>query len=317
MDEKILKNEIYCVVDEGFIANFDYRHRDFMKKQYYELYSVFCDHHNRKKLSIDEFFTNMHRRRIYLYQLCCPYCGTVMIFPFDKKIQKEKGMHYCCNCGHSSVIHSILKHISRFKRICNIVDIGLNDWKQKHPDMEEWLLGYDCFQMEIIELASIIEAICREYFEALIFIKNMGLKNDYIRKVISKQAGNDFMNIDKANNHFKKAFGIDLKASLEIKVWNDLIDIVNLRNMIVHNDGRVDDHFKSSASYKRLKENVDHTMYRLEKHMVMEYFESVANAVSSLSFVFIKHYLILRHSAIANYYFNYASKEELNKKVDE
>ena len=135
--------------------------------------------------------------------------------------------------------------------------MGLKEFKKEHEDTEDWLLGYDCYQMEIIELASIIEVVCRECFEALIFIKNIGLNNDYIRKVISKSAGNDFMNIEKANKHFKKAFDIDLKSLTDKKKWDDLIDIVNLRNMMVHNNGRVDEHFKNTVSYQRLKTNID------------------------------------------------------------
>ena len=45
------------------------------------------------------------------------------------------------------------------------------------------------------------------------------------------------MNIEKANNLFKKAFEIDLKSFMDKDVWNDLVDIVNLRNMMIHNNG--------------------------------------------------------------------------------
>lgn len=304
MDTKSFKNEIYCMVDEDFISHFDVKHRDFMKKTYYSLYCTFCKHHNRKKLSEDEFFTNMHRRRIYLYQLCCPYCGTIIIFPFDKKIQKNEGLNYCCRCGRSSTTYTLIKHLSRFVRISGILGLGLKEFKKNHEDTEDWLLGYDCYQMELIELASIIEVVCREYFEALIFIKNIGLNNDYIRKVITKSAGNDFMNIEKANKHFKKAFSIDLKSLIDKKIWDDLIDIVNLRNMMVHNNGRVDEHFKTTISYQRLKNNVDDKLYRLDEQTVMAYFNSVIYAVTAVTNAYFEKYLVYRHAAIANYYFN-------------
>lgn len=292
------------MVDEEFIANFDVKHRDFMKKTYYDFYCKICQHGNRKKLSEDKFFTNMHRRRIYLYQLCCPYCGTIIIIPFDKKIQKNEGLSYCCHCGRSSTTYKLIEHLSRFVRISRILSLGLNELKKTRKDTEDWLLGYDCYQMELIELASIIEVVCRECFEALIFIENIGINNDYIRKVITKSAGNDFMNIEKANKHYKKAFCIDLKSLIDKKIWDNLIDIVNLRNMMVHNNGRIDEHFKTTISYQRLKNNVDVTLYRLDEQMIMEYFDSVMYAVTAVKNAYIKKYLVYRHAAIANYYFN-------------
>lgn len=266
------KNEIYCMVDEDFISHFDYNHRDYMKTMYYDFYSTCCKHHNRKALSKEEFFKNMRRRRIRFYQLCCPYCGTILLMPTDKKLKNSSSPNYCCSCGRASTTYTLIKHLSRFIRISGILNMGLKEFKKEHEDTEDWLLGYDCYQMEIIELASIIEVVCRECFEALIFIKNIGLNNDYIRKVISKSAGNDFMNIEKANKHFKKAFDIDLKSLTDKKKWDDLIDIVNLRNMMVHNNGRVDEHFKNTVSYQRLKTNIDGTLYHLEQHTVDEYF---------------------------------------------
>lgn len=282
------KNEIYCMVDEDFISHFDYNHRDYMKTMYYDFYSTCCKHHNRKALSKEEFFKNMRRRRIRFYQLCCPYCGTILLMPTDKKLKNSSSPNYCCSCGRASTTYTLIKHLSRFIRISGILNMGLKEFKKEHEDTEDWLLGYDCYQMEIIELASIIEVVCRECFEALIFIKNIGLNNDYIRKVISKSAGNDFMNIEKANKHFKKAFDIDLKSLTDKKKWDDLIDIVNLRNMMVHNNGRVDEHFKNTVSYQRLKTNIDGTLYHLEQHTVDEYFKSVMDVVIDITNAYLE-----------------------------
>lgn len=309
MKIKKFKNEIYCMVDEDFISHFDSNHRAYMKKMYYDFYSVFCEHNNRKVLSKEEFFKNMRRRRIRFYQLCCPYCGTILLMPTDKRLQNSDSPNYCCNCGRASTTYTLIKHLSRFMRISGTLNLGLKELKKEHKDTDDWLLGYDCYQMEIIELASIIEVVCRECFEALIFIKNIGLSNDYIRKVISKSVGNDFMNIEKANKHYKKAFGIELKSIIDKKNWDNLIDIVNLRNMMVHNNGRVDEHFKATVSYQRLKTNVDDTLYHLEQHTIDEYFKSVMDVVIEISNAYLEKYIVYRHSAIANYYFNIKSMD--------
>ncbi|MDE6728926.1 MAG: hypothetical protein K2J80_13480, partial [Oscillospiraceae bacterium] len=120
-------------------------------------------------------------------------------------------------------------------------------------------------------------------------------------------------NIEKANKHFKKAFSIDFKSLMDKKTWDDLIDIVNLRNMMVHNNGRVDEHFKTTVSYQRLKNNVNGDLYHLDGHTVMTYFESVVNAVTTVVNAYYEKYLIYRHVAIANYYFNYTNSKKFDQ----
>lgn len=278
-----------------------------MKDYYYKFYCKFCKYYMRKPLSQSDFYSNMHRRRIQLYQLYCPYCGAIHIMPFDKKIHGTNGLNYCPNCGRTSTVTNILKQISRFVRINGINRLGLKEFQAKHPDVEEWLLAYDCYQMEIIELASIIEVVFRDYFEALFFMNNFvgsGSYSDYIRKVINRHNGNDFMNIEKANNIFKKAFNINIRETIEKQIWTDLIDIVNLRNMMIHNNGRVDDRFKSTQTYSRLKERIDDKLFRLESTDITNYLKSVISAVTSITNIYLDRYYLQRNAAIANFYFN-------------
>lgn len=246
----------------------------------------------------------MHRRRIQFYQLCCPYCGTIHILIHDKKIRGQGGYNYCVNCGRGSTVENIKNQIARFIRISNINNVGLSVLKEKYPDTEEWLLGYDCYQMELIELASIIEVIFRDYFEALIYINNFGVRSEYILKVLDKHTGNDFMNIEKANTNFKKAFEIDVKKVIEKDIWNDLIDIVNLRNMFVHNNGMTDAHFKRTASFRRLESKIIGNLFKLKYKDIEKYLRSVIYAVTDISNLYLEQYYKNRNIVIANYYFN-------------
>jgi hypothetical protein len=222
----------------------------------------------------------------------------------DKKMQGEAGYNYCPHCGRASAVENILRQVSRFIRINGINRLGLKEFKKEHKETEEWLLAYDCYQMEIVSLASIIEVVLREYFEALLFINNLGVSNDYVQKVVKKQTGNDFMNIEKANDIFKKAYEIDIRGALEKKVWTDLIDIVNLRNMMVHNNGRVDERFKKLDTYARNKEKVIGELYKLEDSDISQYLESVITAVGDITNLFLKKYYDSRGKVIANHYFN-------------
>lgn len=297
-------NEIYALVDEPFLQKFNDMQYGLMKTLYYKFYCRFCELHKRVPLKENEFFTNMHRRRIQLYQLCCPYCGVIEIIPLDKKIEGICGYNYCPHCGRGSATNNIVKQISRFIRLNGINRLGLKEFKKEHPDTEEWLLAYDIYQIEVITMASIIEVIFREYFEALIFITNFGINNSYIKKVISTSTKNDFMNIEKCNNNFKKAFNINLKSILNENDWNNLVDIVNLRNMMVHNNGLIDKQFMTSQTYQRVKNKVEGNLYRLEDKDIVEYISSMLNAATAISDVYLEKYYMNRNAVIASYYLN-------------
>ena len=76
-------NEMYALVDEEFLAKFSNQHLNYMKKLYYSFYAGYCKRIKRKPLTSEDFFKNMHLRRFQLYQLCCPYCGTVSLCIHD------------------------------------------------------------------------------------------------------------------------------------------------------------------------------------------------------------------------------------------
>ena len=301
---KNFKNEIYTLVDEEYLSKFSQNHLSFMKKVYYDFYQNACKVTGRKKQFKKDFFKNMHYKRFQLFQLCCPYCGSIDIFLHDKKLSKKPGYNYCVNCGKGSAFDNIQTQISRFIRIRNIQAIGLTVLKEKHPQKEDWLIGFDCYQMELIELASIIEVVFRDYFEALLFINNLGIKNEYISLVVNKYTSNDFMNIEKANIDYKRAFGIDLKKELDKKRWIDLIDIVNLRNMMIHNNGIADDRFKKTSTYKRLEDKFAGGLLKLGNNDVGLYAKSVASAIVDISNLYLKCYYDKQNIVVANHYFN-------------
>ena len=83
-------NEMYALVDEEFLAKFSNQHLNYMKKLYYSFYAGYCKRIKRKPLTSEDFFKNMHLRRLQLYQLCCPYCGTVSLCCKPAKILKHK-----------------------------------------------------------------------------------------------------------------------------------------------------------------------------------------------------------------------------------
>lgn len=112
------------------------------------------------------------------------------------------------------------------------------------------------------------------------------------------------MNIDKANTIYKKAFEIDIRKNLSSDVWDNLLDIVRLRNMFVHNNGQVDEHFKKTSTFTRWKDRVDDPLIRIEAEDIEKLLSSVIDAVTVISNLYLHEYYQKRNRAIANYYFN-------------
>ena len=71
----------------------------------------------------------MRRRRIRLFQLCCPYCGAIEVIPNDKRLHGVAGINYCPYCGRGSTIDNVAKQIYRFIRISGINRLGLKELK--------------------------------------------------------------------------------------------------------------------------------------------------------------------------------------------
>ena len=297
-------NEMYALVDEEFLAKFSNQHLNYMKKLYYSFYAGYCKRIKRKPLTSEDFFKNMHLRRFQLYQLCCPYCGTVSLCIHDKKESKTAGYNFCHSCGRTSTLKNIQKHLARFVRIKRMNRISIQAVAEHRPETEKWLLAYDCYQIEIIELASIIEVLFRDYFDALLFISCESKKDSFLEKIVRKYTGNDFMNIEKTNDIYKKAFGIEIRKNLNAETWDDLLDIVNLRNMIVHNNGQVDKRFESTSTFRRWKDRVDIPLIKIEDEDIAKLLSSVIDAVTIISNLYLKEYYQRRNRVIANYYFN-------------
>ena len=115
-------NEMYALVDEEFLAKFSNQHLNYMKKLYYSFYTGYCERIKRKPLTSEDFFMNMHLRRFQLYQLCCPYCGTVSLCIHDKKESKTAGYNSFLEKPRERVLHQA--------SVCSLVSKALLLWEE-------------------------------------------------------------------------------------------------------------------------------------------------------------------------------------------
>lgn len=298
------ENSIYDIVDENFMSNFSGKHIGFMKDYYYKVYYNFCRHIKKKILPQEVFFTNMRRRKIKLLQLCCPYCGHVVVIPVQGTIDELKSFNYCWSCGKSSATYNVFSQLSSLGRIGHFHAVGLKTIQTIYDEEEIKSLTYEVYHLEVVQLTSILEVILRDFFEAFIHINYFGVNDNYISNVINKSTGNDFMKIDKANQHYKKALNINLRSMIDDKTWFDLIDLVNIRNTIIHNNGMIDDKFKKTKTFQRIQDCICGDLIFLDEKEINNYLKQVTQISDIIGKAFEEKYSMLKYGLIANYYFN-------------
>lgn len=165
-------------------------------------------------------------------------------------------------------------------------------------------MSYDIYQLELIEITSIIEVSLREFFVCLVYLTFQNTKNKYFDSIIKKSTGNYFMNIGKANNHYKKALDIDLRNLISSDCWNNLLDIVEIRNTIVHNNGMIDKRFRNTPTYTKIASIIKGNLIFLTPQIIQSYFNDVLELITSVTKYYNNLYENTLHSLIANFYFN-------------
>lgn len=301
----------YTVVNNDFIDSFSKIDFKFMKDFYYKQYCEYIINLNKngqniKLLKKNEFLKNMNRRKIKFVQLFCPYCGKIDLIPIVGSLDNTNHFRYCFNCGKKNVFDKSLNEIYRFVRISNIHTIALNEI-EKDESKDIRLVSYDIFHLEIVELTSILEVILRDSYILLINLKYFTFEDSFLNKIINSSLKNDFMNVDKANNHYKKSLKINLKDFISKDEWKSLIDLCNIRNCVVHNNGFIDNVFKNSTTFKTKINGVsfDGDMIFVTRECIMDFFDIIFKLSINLSNLCTDEYDKKKNKLIANYYRNF------------
>lgn len=296
--------DIYRLVDDRFLDLFSEKHKLFMLVQYYNRYKKYCVEKTILPLPMDTFLKNASRRKIKLIQICCPYCGYIDLIIGDFKKVEMEHMRYCIKCGKKSTAEYIFLQLSAFLRLEEIHRAGINVLKNKYKPDEIRIISYDMYHMELIELTSILEKTLRDFFMDLSLLKYKHHHAPYIDNILKKSSGNDFMLWEKANDHYKKALDINLKEITSEECRKNLTDLVNIRNVIVHNNGMVDERFKTSLTYQRIGDIVSGDLIFLTEELIAKYLGSVLELVSAVEAEFNSFFMNEIHGVVANFYFN-------------
>lgn len=299
---------LYRVVDEDLISKFPDSQKEYMKDFYYSLYVKYCDKIKKKKrLEKSAFFSNMRRRKIKIIQICCPYCGEIRSIVVAGSIQNTLGhFNYCYNCGKPSTKEHVSRTYSRLTRIVCLHRLGIAKLMEVRKVDDIKLYTYDILQLELVEIESTFESLMRELYTTLLYLKYRNVKDSFLQSLIEKDVANDFLNVAKANTHFKKALGINLKSELDTEDWKDLIDLVELRNTIVHNDGMADKRFKKSETYQRVKHMINGDLIFVSPEDISRYLKKAFLVLDFLNQKLSEEFENNAPALIANSVFNRA-----------
>lgn len=312
MEEKynVETNAIYYLVDEHFLEGYNKNQKKLMKNIYYKVYLDSCKKRNLIAKDFNSFFKNMRRNKLKLIQAICPYCRKIWIIDETTTLSKIKSIKFCSFCGKGTLYNNTMIQLNRIMRIIGQNSYTYSKLRKDDPEHDR-LISYDMHQFEIITITSFMENILREYFNIFTFIKYGVLIDDYFCKVLSRNVKNDFMNIQKANDHYKQAFNINLKKLSQADDWENINDLVTLRNAFVHNNGFLDKKFKTTKTYVKYSNNIVGDFIFLKKKDIYKLASSVVNIVSIIEDEFIQRKDKELHKIISTYYLNEVSYSKM------
>lgn len=298
------KTDVYHLVDQSFVSKFEEKQGAFMLMIYYEFYSSYCKEHNVEVQPIDKFLLNASKKKVKIIQVCCPYCGRIEILIEQKKMSEIKQMQYCTKCGKKSTAEYIFLHLSSLIRMQVVHNAGFETLSKDHDKKTMEIFEYDIMQTEIVELTCILEKILRDFYMDISHIVYKTNQVEYIERLIEKNTNNDFMHFDKANNHYKKGLNINLQDKVSTECKKNLIDLVNIRNIIIHNNGFIDERFKKTETFNRVSHMIKGDLIFIKDVDVDKYVGSVSEILIAIEEEFDRCFKEQMNMLIANYYFN-------------
>ncbi|MFA5585718.1 MAG: hypothetical protein WDA02_04135 [Saccharofermentanales bacterium] len=278
-----------------------------MKDIYFSKYLSYCLQTERKSLEKEQLFSNMRRRKVKIVQVFCPQCTQIGLFIFEGPLSRTKSLNYCTSCGYHSALRNALSQLHRIARIRNFNSMALTSLKERFDESTIGALRADAYHLEVIALTSIMEVILRDFFNSLTYLKYAYSRHEYFDLIANESTRNDFMNISKANKHYKRALDIDLRRLIDTDDWLLLMDMTEIRNILIHNNGYVDNKFKKGTGYSRSRHLIKNNYVVLDSNTIDTFEKVILKITSAIINTFNSHFEERLHSCIANHYFNLCS----------
>lgn len=215
-----------------------------------------------------------------------------------------KKIQYCTKCGKKSTAEYVFLQLTSLISMKEVHNAGFQALRKKYDKGTMEIFEYAIMQTEIVELTCILEKILRDFYMDIAHIVYKTNQVEYIERLIEKSTNNDFMHFDKANNHYKKGLNINLQDKVSTECKKNLIDLVNLRNIIIHNNGFIDERFKKAETFRRISHMINGDLVFIKDEDAAKYLGSVLELLTAIEKEFDKNFKGQMHMLIANYYFN-------------
>ena len=119
----------------------------------------------------------------------------------------------------------------------------------------------------------------------------------------AKKVGNNSSYLDILYT-VKKGLNINLKEYISSESRDNLLDLVNLRNVIVHNNGMVDEKFKNGKTFSRVSDMLEGDLIFVNEHCIAKYLVSVLELIQVVETEFDNIFNAKMNQLIASFYFN-------------
>jgi hypothetical protein len=194
--------------------------------------------------------TSFPRDECKNYVIVCPYCNhlSTLISRIQKIDNKELEPYVCVRCGESTPYHKIASCINK-ARILFDLSVNCMAIDKNHQNTQNARI---LLEQSIVVLATGIELYFKEIYIISLNLKYVKPEHSLHLK-FSKDVKNDFLNIGKMVSKFKNEFKIDITDILGRDVIDKLNDLMLIRNVIVHNNGTVDNIFLNNMSLEKKK----------------------------------------------------------------
>lgn len=219
----------------------------------------------------DEHFDDipeiMKKSSFEFFCMTCPYCNNLGIISIAKtQTEDTLDPFTCVYCGDTNPHDKLIRGLEKVNMIYQQAKEH-NDYTSADPDD---LFDHYCIERVLIEqcvtlLATSTEIFLKDVYCLLLNIRFVRYEKSLFQRFHS-DVRNDFLNIGKAKQMFKK----DLDIDLDNEIGKDTLAQMNLlilkRNVIVHNLGRADSIFLSQSGVAcKLRQPIPITFKEIEE----------------------------------------------------
>lgn len=220
------------MINSSFLEQFTFDEQEKLKDIVYGYY-VRCGSRRSRKLDRHQYFVSQHVKYKFVYAYC-PRCKSfgLLLYPFKKSALDE--IKYCVRCGESNIQYRFTTGLEKIDAMIQVSKL-LDNLKLKD-------VAYILNQQIVVLIVSVYEVYLRDCYAGIMNTMYVRDGETLFEKFL-KDCKNDFLNPGKTNRRLEKELKINLKSKVGSEVFKKLVELVEYRNVIVHNNGICDKKF--------------------------------------------------------------------------